>query len=99
MLIGRPGEPSLGTTITTLGAVLLVAAIVVLVNVLVILARLFVHSSRGFPVAFPAKAFPCAGIDVRRSGILIFRIGLPAAVTPRAQREAAQAALDRYPLV
>lgn len=35
MLIGRPGEPSLGTTVTTLGAILLVAAIAVLVYGLV----------------------------------------------------------------
>jgi len=31
MLIGQPGAPSVGTTITTLGAVLLAAAIVILV--------------------------------------------------------------------
>jgi hypothetical protein len=31
MAIGQPGEPSLGTTITTLGAVLLAVAIIVLV--------------------------------------------------------------------
>jgi hypothetical protein len=31
MLIGQPGAPSFGTTITTLGAMLLAAAIVILV--------------------------------------------------------------------
>jgi hypothetical protein len=31
MVIGQPGEPSLGTTITSLGAILLAAAILVLV--------------------------------------------------------------------
>jgi Ni,Fe-hydrogenase I cytochrome b subunit len=35
MLIGRPGEPSLGTTVTSVGAILLVAAIAVLVYGLV----------------------------------------------------------------
>lgn len=31
MLVGRPGEPSLGTTVTSLGALLLAAAVLVLV--------------------------------------------------------------------
>src|SRR5262245_25775737 len=39
MLIGQPGEPSLGTTITSLGAVLLAAAIVLLVYGLITTPR------------------------------------------------------------
>jgi hypothetical protein len=39
MLIGQPGEPSLGTTITILGAVLLAAAIVLLVYGLITTPR------------------------------------------------------------
>jgi hypothetical protein len=31
MLVGRPGEPSIGTTVTSLGAMLLAAAVLVLV--------------------------------------------------------------------
>jgi hypothetical protein len=36
LAIGRPGEPSLGTAVTSLGAVLLVAAILILVYGLLI---------------------------------------------------------------
>jgi hypothetical protein len=39
MAIGQPGEPSVGTTITSLGAVLLAAAIVLLVYGLITTPR------------------------------------------------------------
>jgi hypothetical protein len=40
MVVGRPGAPSPGTTLTSLGAVLLVAAILVLVYGLITTKRI-----------------------------------------------------------